>query len=147
MSGSPAVSSDLRLTAPPWEKLVEHSPQVKTFEQDPNWATGEFREKFGEFVAGTFFKAMIAAMRKTVGETKLIHGGRAEEIFRSQLDDTLATRLANQSGDDFSGKMFQQFLLNQAGASTQGQAPENGFIQNLVRPDQADAGGLADHTF
>ncbi|MFO0948675.1 MAG: rod-binding protein [Planctomycetota bacterium] len=67
-------------------------------------------DKFQEFVAGTFYKTLLAAMRKTTSGKTLIHGGRAEEIFQSQLDNTLTDQLANSHGSSLSDKMYQQFL-------------------------------------
>lgn len=114
MDASPAIGShplDERLHASSWERLTELTPQIRTFPAEPTWASPELEAKFTEFVAGTFFKAMLEAMRKTVGKPTIVDGGRAEEIFRSQLDDTLSTRLARNGGNGLSDKLYRQFLL------------------------------------
>ena len=147
MDGTPAVSSGLRMGAPAWEKLTERPSEVPKFNQDPSWGSEELHTKFNDFVAGSFFKAMLESMRKTVGKTQLIHGGRAEEIFRSQLDSTLAARMANQSGEGFSNKLFEQFVLRHQQNHTLEQAPSDGSSDAFRREPPADAGAVADHTF
>jgi Rod binding domain-containing protein len=143
MNGSPATIGGQRLTPMSWGRLNE--PTTQTFDTNPAWATDELREKFNAFVAGTFFKSMLEAMRKTVGKNPLIHGGRAEEIFRSQLDNTLVERIADQSGDGFSNKMFEQFLRQQAGR-TDGQATKDASSTAGYPPRSDETGRIADHT-
>jgi Rod binding domain-containing protein len=152
MNGSPAVTSGVGLTPASWDRLSQSAP--KTFDTNPAWASDELREKFNAFVAGTFFKSMLEAMRKTVGKNPLIHGGRAEEIFRSQLDNTLVERIADQSGDGFSNKMFEQFLRQQAGR-IDGQASKDGTRTSDLpqrpydvgrTPPPGETGRIADHT-
>ncbi len=73
---------------------------------------GEFRQTFQQFVGQTLFGQMLKAMRSTVGKPAYFHGGRAEEIFRQQLDQVLAEKLAEASGEQFSQPMFDLFSLN-----------------------------------
>ncbi|MCH8850038.1 MAG: rod-binding protein [Chloroflexi bacterium] len=85
--------------------------------QPPNPAVGEegddeFRKTFQQFVGQTLFGQMLKAMRSTVGKPAYFHGGRAEEIFRQQLDQVLAEKLAKASGEQFSQPMFDLFSLN-----------------------------------
>jgi Rod binding domain-containing protein len=143
MNGSPALTGGESLTPTSWGRLTQSSP--KAFDTNPAWATDELREKFNAFVAGTFFKSMLEAMRKTVGKNPLIHGGRAEEIFRSQLDNTLVERIADQSGDGISNKMFEQFLRQQAGR-TDGQATKDGSPRAEYSHRPGETGRIADHT-
>lgn len=147
MDGTPAVSTSFRMGAPAWEMLTERPSEAPKFNQDPTWGSEELRDKFNDFVAGSFFKSMLESMRKTVGKSQLIHGGRAEEIFRAQLDNTLVERMANQSGGGFSEKLFEQFVLLQQGAQPLEQAPSDGSKDTFRGKPPADAGELADHTF
>lgn len=71
----------------------------------------ELREAFGDFVGQTFYGQMLSAMRKTVDKPAYFHGGRAEEIFQGQLDQTLSEHLADATADDFIGPMFDLFTL------------------------------------
>lgn len=70
----------------------------------------ELKAKFQEFVSGTFYKTLLAAMRKTVSGKSLVHGGRAEDIFRSRLDQTITDQLATAKGSALSDKLFEQFV-------------------------------------
>jgi hypothetical protein len=71
----------------------------------------ELREAFDDFVGQTFFGQMLASMRKTVGKPAYLHGGRGEEVFSQHLDQVLAEELSESSASQFSGPMFEQFLL------------------------------------
>ncbi len=71
----------------------------------------KLREAFDSFVGQTFFSQMISSMRKTVGKSAYFHGGRAEEIFQSQLDQVLSERMAEVSADQFTGPMFELFTM------------------------------------
>ena len=51
-------------------------------------------EEFESFFIYLLFKEM----HKTVPETKLIHGGRAEEIFRDMLYEEMGKRIAHTPG-------------------------------------------------
>lgn len=144
MNGSPAALGGSRLTPSSYDRLTR--PTQEAFDPNPAWANNELREKFNSFVAGTFFKSMLEAMRKTVGKNPLIHGGRAEEIFRSQLDNTLVERIADQSGEGFSNKMFEQFLRLQAGP-TEGQASRDGSPSASYPTPPAETGRVTDHSF
>jgi hypothetical protein len=145
MNGLPARISGQRLQNPTWDRLLTPSNPVQAFDQNPAWESGELRSKFNEFVAGSLFQSMLQAMRKTVGKNPIIDGGRAEEIFRGQLDQILAQRMAERSGASFSDKLYEQFIRQQD--QHHGQAPTHGST-NLDKPgDPATPGRLADHTF
>ena len=67
------------------------------------------KEKFQEFVAGTFFQQMFKAMRQTQKKPKYFHGGKAEEIFQSQLDQQFSQELAKSHGAAFSNDLYEPF--------------------------------------
>jgi len=67
----------------------------------------EVQAAFNDFVGQTFFGQMIKAMRSSVGRPAYFHGGRAEEMFRSQLDQTMAEQMADQSAAKVAGPMFR----------------------------------------
>jgi hypothetical protein len=50
-------------------------------------------------------------MRKSTGKPAYFHGGRAEEIFQQQLDQTMAADIAKSSADQFTGPMYDLFTL------------------------------------
>lgn len=67
---------------------------------------GELREKFTEFVGQAFFGQMLKAMRSTVGKPAYFHGGRAEEVFQGQLDQTMSEHLTEASASKLAEPMF-----------------------------------------
>lgn len=74
---------------------------------DPRY--GELKKVFNEFTAGTFYREMLAAMRKGTGKPAYFDGGQAEEIFRGELDRQIADRLVEQHGEQFSKPLFENF--------------------------------------
>jgi hypothetical protein len=77
----------------------------------PNSAKLSEREAFDQFVGGTFFRQLLGAMQKTVGKAPYFHGGQAEEVFRAQLNETLADKMAEATADQFTGPMYELFRL------------------------------------
>ena len=71
----------------------------------------ELREKFSEFVGQTFFGTMLASMRKSVGKSAYMHGGRGEEVFTKQLDQVLVQELTEASADQIAGPLFDLFQM------------------------------------
>lgn len=72
----------------------------------------ELREAFDDFVGQTFFGQMLSAMRKTVEKPAYFHGGRAEEVFQSQLDQVLAEKMGEASASQFTQPMFELFTMS-----------------------------------
>src|SRR5688572_14247742 len=70
------------------------------------------REAFDQFVGGTFFRQLLGAMQKTVGKAPYFHGGQAEEVFRAQLNETIADKMAEATADQFTGPMYELFRLS-----------------------------------
>jgi Rod binding domain-containing protein len=61
---------------------------------------------YGQFVGETFYGSMLKAMRQTVGEPAYFHGGQAEKLFQSQLDQQMSADLASGDGADLARSMF-----------------------------------------
>lgn len=74
-------------------------------------ASPELREAFTSFVGQTFYSQLLGSMRKTVDKPAYFHGGRAEEVFQGQLDQTLAEDMTKATADQFAGPMFDLFML------------------------------------
>jgi Rod binding domain-containing protein len=66
----------------------------------------EVEQAYRKFVGSTFFGQMLKAMRTSVGKPAYFHGGHAEEVFQSQLDQTLADHMTEASADRFADPMF-----------------------------------------
>ena len=77
-------------------------------------ASPELREKFDTFVGETFFSQMLGSLRKTVDKPAYFHGGRAEEVFQGQFDQMLSQELTKASAGQFSGPMFELFMLGRS---------------------------------
>ena len=87
--------------------------------QQPNDADMQLKEKFQEFVAGTFYAQMLKALHKTHGKPAYFHGGQAEEIFQGQMDQQVATELSKSHGAAFSDPLFATFQNQLKGISPQ----------------------------
>lgn len=85
----------------------------------------ELKQAYGDFIGKSFFGQLMKSMRSTVGKPAYFDGGRAEEVFRGQLDQTLADHMTVASADKIAEPMFRhQFpehaeLLRQAEVQAQ----------------------------
>jgi hypothetical protein len=68
----------------------------------------EAKEKFAQFVGEAFYGQMFKAMRSTVGKPAYFHGGRAEEAFQGQLDQTMSEHMTKATASKFADPMFKQ---------------------------------------
>jgi hypothetical protein len=74
----------------------------------------QVRDAFSQFVGEAFFVQMFKAMRQTVGKPAYFHGGRGEEVFKSQLDQTMAELMTEREGARLSESMFARQFPNHA---------------------------------
>lgn len=74
----------------------------------------EVQDAFRSFVGEAFFGQLLKSMRSTQGKPAYFHGGQAEEVFRSQLDQTLAQEMTAASADKIADPMFRQQFPRQA---------------------------------
>ncbi len=72
----------------------------------------KLRATFDEFVGQAFFGQLMSSMRNTVGKPAYLHGGRAEEIFRGQLDQVLTEEMSDRSAAELTGPMYELFTLS-----------------------------------
>ncbi len=79
---------------------------IQRREDDP-----ALRQAFNSFVGQAFFSQLLAALRKSVPGPTYFDGGRTEQVFRAQLDQVLAEKMAENSGDQLAGPMFELFTL------------------------------------
>src|SRR4051812_29334725 len=93
---------------------VAHGANQAKLLDDPNGESSELRKKFDSFVGESFYGQMLHEMRKTVGKSAYFNGGRGEEVFRGQLDQVIATKLAESNAKDFTGPMFRLFSLTRS---------------------------------
>ncbi len=69
----------------------------------------EIREKFQDFVAGTFYKTMLKALRSGQKKPAYVYGGQAEEVFQGQMDQIVAEQLARTHGAQFADPLFDSY--------------------------------------
>lgn len=68
----------------------------------------ELRDAFTNFVGEMFYGQMFKAMRQTVGKPAYFHGGRAEEAFQAQLDQTMTEQLTATTASKLAEPMFER---------------------------------------
>jgi peptidoglycan hydrolase FlgJ len=74
----------------------------------------ELRESFDSFVGEAFYGQMIKSMHKMHDKPAFMYGGRAEEAFQSQLDQTLAEQMTKANAHSFTDSMYNLFVMNRA---------------------------------
>lgn len=87
------------------EVQTETEPLIESKEEKRK----EVREAFDKFVGETFFRELMKSMRSTVGKPAYMHGGRAEEMFQSQLDQHMIEGMAERNGNTLTNGMFERF--------------------------------------
>ncbi|MCH8830573.1 MAG: rod-binding protein [Planctomycetes bacterium] len=108
-------------------------------------AEGELREVFQKFVAGTFYGLMFKAMRKMQGRAAYFHGGQAEEMFQSRMDQEVSDSLAKEHGASLAEPLFQVFSAQlRARALTRNQAntaqPPARSVRTAINPSPTQPG-------
>ena len=116
ITNSPAINTQLNtrqtlLSQNDPETLIKRQQQVTDLRNTGDSQRPSIEEAFNDFVGQTFYGQLISAMRTTAGKPAYFHGGRAEEIFQSQLDDKLAEHMSDASAETFTGPMFELFSL------------------------------------
>ena len=92
----------------------------------------ELKKAYTDFVGKTFFGQMMKAMRSTVDKPAYFHGGKAEEMFRSQLDQQTADAMSNASADRISEPMFARQFPRQAQLIADAEAGELASLTDLA---------------
>jgi Rod binding domain-containing protein len=73
------------------------------------------REKFQDFVGGTFYKEMLKSLRAAQKPSKYLNGGQAEKIFQGQMDQQIAENLARQYGAPLAAPLFESYARQSLG--------------------------------
>jgi Rod binding domain-containing protein len=75
------------------------------------------REKFQDFVGGTFYKEMLKSLRAAQKPSKYLNGGQAEKIFQGQMDQQIAENLARQYGGSLAAPLFESYARQSLGGA------------------------------
>lgn len=105
------MTSIAQTSAPPTLAMNLSSPLPKAPSAEGGGQT-ELRTAFDSFVGEVFYGQLLKAMRETTGKPAYFHGGRGEEVFREQLDQTLAQEMTEAGAHTFTGPMFELFSQN-----------------------------------
>ncbi len=108
---TPMVTQQTLLSRNDPVTLIKRRTVVSELKTSDNVQRPTIREAFDDFVGQTFYGQLIGSMRKTVGKPAYFHGGRAEEIFQSQMDQQLAEHMSDATAGSFTGPMFELFSL------------------------------------
>lgn len=76
----------------------------------------ELREAAEQMVSTTLIMPLFDQLRSDPLAANMFHGGQAESVFRRQLDQTLADRIAGSSGFDLVDSIYNQFAAYAAGS-------------------------------
>lgn len=93
----------------------------------------EVRKAFQTFVGEAFFGQMLKAMRSTLDKPAYFHGGQAEEVFRGQLDQTLAQTMTEASADKIADPMFRQQFPQHAELLRREETSQQSTLNDLSR--------------
>lgn len=112
----------------------------------PSSESPALREAFDQSIGSTFFRQMLKSLRSSTGKPAYFHGGQAEEIFQSQLDEILISDLASATGDSFSSELFRQQFPNHSGQAPQSAgAPQ--FPASTMQSEKSTQGQQSAHVF
>lgn len=64
---------------------------------------------FQQFVGETFYQLMLKSLHKMHDKPAYLHGGQAEALFQGQLDQEIASRLAQTDMGALSRDLYAQF--------------------------------------
>lgn len=103
----------------------------------------ETREAFQDFVAGTFYGQMLKALRSTQDKPKYLHGGRAEDMFRAQLDQQISEQLARDHGAALADPLFQSFARPRVATRARPMSPTAAAATPAAPAETAPATGTA----
>jgi flagellar protein FlgJ len=112
-----------------------NSTLLRSAPATPNEKELQVREKFQDFVAGTFYKQMFKALRSGQKKPAYLHGGHAEEVFQSRMDEQVAEQLAKQHGKQFSDPLYASFARDAMPASP---APSPSTVKDAYAFSAAD---------
>ena len=69
----------------------------------------ELRDTVNKVIGSVFYEPMLRATRDSALKGTIGHGGRGEEVFQGQLDQILAERIGQASGQSLSQTLVDRF--------------------------------------
>ncbi len=83
--------------------------------------SNEVKEAYTNFVGKTFFSQLVKSMRTMNDKPAYFHGGQAEEIFRSQLDELIVDHMSDSTASTIADPMFARQFPEHAAVIKQAQ--------------------------
>src|SRR5260221_10356059 len=87
------------------------------------------REKFQDFVGGTFYKEMLKSLRAAQRPSKYLNGGQAEKMFQGQMDQQIAEDLARQYGGPLAAPLFESYARQSLPGPSASLSPSSPFAE------------------
>ena len=92
---------------PPANDLSRLNQTGQAIQQDEGDSSQqELKKTFTSVFGEMLYTEMLKGMRKTLDKPAYFHGGPAEEIFTQQLDQVIAQKMADTSGESLLGATF-----------------------------------------
>ncbi len=87
------------------------APNTKVGLAAPDGSPEELKKWFNRAIGETFFRQLVSEMRKGLEKPAYFHGGRAEEVFQSEMDQLIVEKMSQASSEKLAGPMFELFQL------------------------------------
>lgn len=105
------IGSIASLSQQPFDHQLEMSKLGK-MEEDLSTKDKEKLEQACQDFEAILLGFMMKQMRNTVPETKLIHGGQAEGMFKDMQDQEMAQEISSSSQFGLASSLYQQLSRN-----------------------------------
>lgn len=92
----------------------------------------DLKKAYTDFVGKTFYGQMIKAMRSTVDKPAYFHGGKAEEMFQSQLDQQTTDAMSKASAEQITEPMFARQFPRQSQMIAEADKAEHASLTDLA---------------
>jgi Rod binding domain-containing protein len=118
---------------------LQGANRLREMQKTPEATPEQVRDAFTQFVGESFYAQMLKAMRSSLAKPAYFHGGRAEEIFTAQLDQTMAQQLADKSTERLIDPLFERqfpWLAEQLRESSAGNSPTDSSTRNITEVRQ-----------
>ncbi len=83
--------------------------QTETSLGRSNESQSDLDSVFHQFVGETFYQLMLKSLRNMHEKPAYLHGGQAETLFQNQLDQEVASSLAQTEVGSFSRDLYSLF--------------------------------------
>jgi peptidoglycan hydrolase FlgJ len=122
--------------APPSLLTSSQASSIQAAAARPNT---ELRETFNRTVGGVFYGQLLKSLRSGVGKPAYIHGGQAEEMFQSQLDEQVVESIVSRSDIKLVDALFERFEQGLR-AQPAAEFADNASVEAAAKPNAPQVG-------